>query len=76
MTFLTKKERDDFFEQLQMIGKYEAEVSIPRDEQVTDWFGDYAMYELRFGTNKEAFNRQYEKAVQYFKEKEAEHERG
>ena len=72
MTFLTKKERDDFIEQLQLIGKYEAEASVPRDEQVTNWFGNQAMYKFRFGANKETFNRQYEKAVQYFKDKEAE----
>lgn len=61
----------DKSDKIQLIAKYEEENKIPYAESVTSWFGDMALFELKLGATEEQFNAAYEKAVEYFRDKEA-----
>ncbi len=62
---LVKMEAKEYidFDKLQELGEWEATSNIPYDERLTNWYGDYGIYELKPGFSNEDLQLKYEQML-------------
>ena len=62
---LVKMEAKEYidFDKLQELGEWEATSNIPYDERLTNWYGDYGIYELKLGFSNEDLQLKYEQML-------------
>ena len=46
--------------EIELISRYEKEFAVPKDQRVTEWFGDMALYEVKPGVTETIFTKRLE----------------
>lgn len=62
--YLSNAYEQRLIDRIHEVGKLEEQYNVPNDERITQWYGDYNMYEIRSGITPSIIDTRYEQLLQ------------